>query len=190
MGNIDLIPLLTSFSVVLLAELGDKTQICTVMLSSRSSAFPMFLGAMSAFFIINGLSTLLGVELLSFLPQSVISLAAGLVFIFFGLISFFHKDRENILGKADAKSSFMKAFLLISLMELGDKTQIASIFLAAQFKDPLIVLAGIMLAFGILTGIGVLLGYKILRFIPERYLKIGTSIVFIILGGFIIFGAL
>ena len=42
MGNVDLIPLFASFSMVFLAELGDKTQICTVMLSSKSSAFSIF----------------------------------------------------------------------------------------------------------------------------------------------------
>ena len=187
MGNVDLIPLFASFSVVFLAELGDKTQICTIILSSRSSVFSIFLGAMSAFFIVNGLSVLLGRELLNFLPQTIISLAAGLIFILFGLISLLHKDRKTIFRNTNIKSSFIKTFLLISLMELGDKTQIASILLAAQFGDPLMVLAGVMLAFSVLTGIGVFLGCKILRFIPERYLKVGSSAVFIILGILLIF---
>ena len=190
MGNVDLIPLFASFSMVFLAELGDKTQICIVMLSSKSSAFSIFLGAMSAFFIVNGLSVLLGRELLNFLPQVIISLAAGLIFIFFGLISLLHKNRETIFRNTNIKSSFIKTFLLISLMELGDKTQIASMLLAAQFRNPLMVLAGVMLAFSILTGIGVFLGCKILRFMPERYLKIGSSAVFIALGALIIFEAI
>ncbi|MCD6470631.1 TMEM165/GDT1 family protein [Candidatus Bathyarchaeota archaeon] len=190
MGNVDLIPLFASFSMVFLAELGDKTQICTVMLSSKSSAFSIFLGAMSAFFIVNGLSVLLGRELLNFLPQIIISLVAGLIFIFFGLISLLHKNRETIFRNTNIKSSFIKTFLLISLMELGDKTQIASMLLAAQFRNPLMVLAGVMLAFSILTGIGVFLGCKILRFMPERYLKIGSSAVFITLGALIIFEAI
>ncbi|MEM1558580.1 MAG: TMEM165/GDT1 family protein, partial [Thermoproteota archaeon] len=48
----DLTPLLTSFTLVFLAELGDKTQICTIMLSSRSSAISVFSGAMTAFFVV------------------------------------------------------------------------------------------------------------------------------------------
>ena len=190
MNNVNLIPFFTSFSIVLLAELGDKTQICTVILSSRSSALSIFLGAMSAFFVVNGLSVLLGGELLSFLPQFIISLVAGLVFIFFGLISFLRKSRENVFRDFDKGSSFVKTFLLISLVELGDKTQLTSIFLAAQFKDPLMVLAGVMLAFSILTGTGVLLGCRILKFIPERYLRIGTAVIFLMLGGLLIFEAL
>ena len=62
--------------------------------------------------------------------------------------------------------------------------------LAAQFRNLLMVLAGVMLAFSILTGIGVFLGCKILRFMPERYLKIGSSAVFIALGALIIFEAI
>ena len=67
-------------------------------------------------------------------------------------------------------------------MELGDKTQLASIALAAELKNPLIVLVGIMLAFSVVTGIGVILGAKLLRLIPEKYLKIGTSLLFMFLG--------
>ncbi len=67
-------------------------------------------------------------------------------------------------------------------MELGDKTQLASIILAAELKNPLIVLGGIMLAFSIVTGIGVILGAKLLRLIPEKYLKTRTSLLFMFFG--------
>jgi putative Ca2+/H+ antiporter (TMEM165/GDT1 family) len=178
--SIDLAPLLASFSIIFLAELGDKTQICAIMLSSRSSALSVFAGALAAFFLVDGVGVLLGGELLSLLPHNLVSLAAGLTFILFGLISFIRKNEKVIFG--DVRIPFLKTFSLIALMELGDKTQAASILLAAQFKNPLMVLAGVMLAFSAITGIAVLFGYKILRLIPEYYLKIGTSLSFIIIG--------
>jgi len=67
-------------------------------------------------------------------------------------------------------------------MELGDKTQIASIALATQFSSPLIVFIGIMLAFILVTGIGVILGSKFIRLLPVKYLRIGTATLFILFG--------
>jgi putative Ca2+/H+ antiporter (TMEM165/GDT1 family) len=186
--ELDLAPLLTSFTLIFLAELGDKTQMCTIMLSSRSSATSVFSGAMTAFFIVDGLSALLGGELLSLLPRNIIGLAAGLTFIICGLMHLLRRESGKALDKAE--TSFFKTFSLVSLMELGDKTQMASILLAAQFKNPLMVLIGIMIAFSLITGIGVLLGSRILRLVEDRYLKIGTAIVFILFGFILIFEVL
>lgn len=76
----------------------------------------------------------------------------------------------------------ISAFTLIMLAELGDKTQLAAIALSAQSASPLLVLVGVMLAFLVITGIGVILGARILRLLPMKYLKIGTSALFIIFG--------
>jgi len=75
-------------------------------------------------------------------------------------------------------------------MELGDKTQLASIVLAAELNNPLIVLAGVMLAFSVVTGIGVIFGAKLLRLLPEKYLRIGTSLLFILFGCIFALGAI
>ncbi len=186
--DFDPTPLLTAFTLIFLAELGDKTQMCTIMLSSRSSAISVFSGAMTAFFIVDGLSALLGGELLSLLPRNIVGLAAGLIFILCGLISLFRREGGGTLDKVE--TSFFKTFSLIALMELGDKTQVTSILLAAQFKNPLMVLTGVMMAFSLITGMGVVLGSKILRLVEDRYLKIGTSTVFILFGFILIFEAL
>lgn len=177
---VDVVPLMTSFTFVFLAELGDKTQLAAIMLSSRSSAISVFAGSMLAFFLVNGLSALIGGELLGFLPSEWLSLISGLVFIFYGFFSLIHRN-EKIEIK-DQKATFLKTFSMISLMELGDKTQLASIFLAAEFKSPLIVLIGVMLAFAVVTGIGVIFGAKLLKLLPEKYLRIGASLLFILFG--------
>ncbi len=174
--------------MIFLAEMGDKTQICAIMLSSKGSASSVFLGAMAAFLLVDGLSALLGGEMLILLPHKILSLITGLTFIFFGFISLIYEGK-SILREKPGKT-LIQTFSLVSLMELGDKTQIASILLAAQLGSPILVLTGIMLAFAAVTGIGVFLGCKILRFIPEKHLKIITSAVFIIFGLLFIFEAL
>jgi len=178
--GLDTVPLLTAFAFVFLAELGDKTQLTAMMFSSKASAVSVFAGSMLAFFLVDGVSTLIGGELLRFFSSEWISLCSGLLFIFFGTLSLIRRNEKvEIEGQ---KASFLKTFSVISLMELGDKTQIASIVLAAELKNPLVVLVGVMLAFSVATGIGVIFGAKLLRLLPEKYLKIGTSLLFLLFG--------
>jgi putative Ca2+/H+ antiporter (TMEM165/GDT1 family) len=180
--------LITAFTFILLAEIGDKTQLTTIMLSSRSSAISVFSGAMLAFFLVDGLSAIIGGKLPDFIDCKWINLISGLVFILIGFFSFIYKNEKIILK--NQRMSFFNTFFIVSLMELGDKTQITSIVLAAEFCSPIIVLMGIMLAFSIITGIGIIFGIKILRLLPEKYLKILTSILFIIFGSFFIYNGI
>jgi len=186
--SIDMVPLMTAFTFIFLAELGDKTQLTAIMLSSKSSAISVFAGSMLAFFLVDGASALVGGELLSFLPYRLVAFTSGLVFIIFGAFSLIRSNEKIKIEQQ--KATFLKTFSLISLMELGDKTQLASIVLAAELKNPLVVLAGIMLAFSVVTGIGVILGAKLLRLIPEKHLKIGTSLLFIFFGLIFILNAI
>jgi len=133
-----------------------------------------------AFFIVDGLSALIGGSFSNFIPHSIIRMIAGLMFIVFGIFSF--RD-EGCKSNFDCGGrSFMNTFLLISLMELGDKTQLISIFTAATFNNPIMVLCGIMLAFSVVTSIGVIFGSKCLSLIPRKYLRIISTIIFLILG--------
>jgi len=178
--NLDVVPLITAFTFVFLAELGDKTNLTTMMLSSKAPAISVFAGSMLAFFLVDGVSTLIGGELLSFLPYKLVSLASGLLFIVFGAFSLIgRKERIEIKNQ---RATFIRTFSFVCLMELGDKTQLASIVLAAELNNPLIVLVGVMLAFSAVTGIGVIFGAKLLRLLPEKHLRIGTSLLFILFG--------
>ena len=67
-------------------------------------------------------------------------------------------------------------------MELGDKTQLITITLAAENPPIMVVLLGLTLAFALLTGAAVLVGAKLVSRLPMKWLKIGTSALFIILG--------
>ncbi|MCW4027617.1 MAG: TMEM165/GDT1 family protein [Candidatus Bathyarchaeota archaeon] len=184
----DLTPLATTFTFVFLAELGDKTQLTVIMLSSKSTVASVFAGSMLAFFLVDGLSAVIGGELLGLLPTEWVSLISGLVFAFYGFFLLFRRDKE--IEIRSEKATFLNAFSMISLMELGDKTQLASVLLAAEFKSPFVVLIGVMLAFSVVTGIGVVFGAKLLRFLPERYLRTATSLLFILIGFIFIIDAI
>jgi putative Ca2+/H+ antiporter (TMEM165/GDT1 family) len=97
--SMDMVPLMTAFAFVFLAELGDKTQLTAVMLSSRSSAISVFSGSMLAFFLVDGVSALIGGELLGFLPFKWVSFISGLVFIIFGIFSLIHSKEKIKIEK-------------------------------------------------------------------------------------------
>jgi putative Ca2+/H+ antiporter (TMEM165/GDT1 family) len=176
----DTLPLMATFTLVLFSELGDKTQLAIVALASKSSALTVLIGAMSAFLLVDGLSLLVGGELLSLLPYGLVGVGSGLLFVIVGVYSFIRGDRNTDV--TNQRATFLKTVSTISIMELGDKTQFATIVLASEFKSPFMVLVGIMSAFLVVTVMGVLIGVKLLRLLPERHLRILSSALYILFG--------
>ncbi len=174
---------LTAFSLIFIAELGDKTQLTILMLATRGNAIRVLIGAMMAFTLISTLSVFLGNFLSLFLPVPLLKLIAGTAFILIGAIfpiieksSF---EKRNIRGHFDLIGSFT----LISLMELGDKTQLATILLSIRYvNEYFTLLSGIFLAFLLLSLIGVSLGKLLIQRLPQKALKILTSALFLVLG--------
>ncbi|MCJ7667498.1 MAG: TMEM165/GDT1 family protein [Anaerolineae bacterium] len=83
---------------------------------------------------------------------------------------------------------FVSAFGLIFLAELGDKTQLAAMVMAARSHSPLAVFLGAMAGFGLLTLIGVAFGSLIMRFVPEAYVRFAAGGLFILFGILILLG--
>lgn len=179
----DALPIVSTFLLILVAELGDKTQLSVISLSSTYKWKHVFAGAMLAFLAVDGISLAVGGTLLALVPIRYVQIVSGIVFIIFGILPLLRKEkrREAVPKTKSATFPLIATFSLVALMELGDKTQILTITLAAQ-TAPILVLAGMMLAFTLLTGIAVLVGAKLVSRLPVKWLKIGTSILFIILG--------
>lgn len=79
-------------------------------------------------------------------------------------------------------------FITIFLAELGDKTQLASILMTSKTNKPVLVFIGTMLAFAVVTIIGVSVGGVITKFLPISFIKVGAAIAFIIIGILILVG--
>jgi putative Ca2+/H+ antiporter (TMEM165/GDT1 family) len=179
----DVLPIVSVFLLILVAELGDKTQLAVISLSSNYKASHVFAGAMLAFLAVDGVSLAVGGTLLALLPIRLVMIVSGAVFIVFGVIPWLSKDKEEKPQPLKKSKSLplLACFSLVSLMELGDKTQIMTITMAAE-TQPLLVLIGMTMAFAVLTGVAVLMGAKLLSRLPTKWLKIGTSALFIIIG--------
>jgi putative Ca2+/H+ antiporter (TMEM165/GDT1 family) len=187
----DTLPIISTFLLILVAELGDKTQLAIISLSSNYKGLHVFAGAMLAFLAVDGISLAVGGPLLALLPMRFVLIVSGIVFIIFGIIPFIiKKEKEDVKPqKRRSNLPLLACFSLISLMELGDKTQIITITLAAEIS-PILVLLGMALAFALLTGVAVIMGAKLLSRLPLKWLKIGTSALFIVLGAISIITAI
>ena len=177
----DFVPLISTFLLILVAELGDKTQLAVISLSCNYKVKHVFLGAMIAFLAVDGISSIIGGPLLALLPINIVQGVSGVVFIVFGVIPLIPRKEKEVELKKTSSLPLVACFSLVALMELGDKTQLITITLAAE-NPPIMVLAGLTLAFALLTGVAVLVGAKLVSRLPMKWLKIGTSALFIILG--------
>lgn len=161
---------MTALASTLIAELGDKTQLIIITLCSKWSKPTVFKGSMMAFSLIDGLSILLGRALASLMPLRLISLISGLAFISIGLYDYLTSNGES-LKTYSSRDSTMAAFTLVTLAELGDKTQLASIFLSAYFNHPLTVFLGVITALLAVTIVSVYLGSYVWKFFSKDSLK-------------------
>lgn len=178
----NLTPLIASFVLVTVAELGDKTQIAVITLSSRFKVFSVFSGAMLAFLLTAGIAVAIGDALTLVLPTFWIRIIAATIFLIFGLYTIISRKDEEQVKTKEARNAVFSSFSLITLMELGDKTQFAVIALSAEYESPLLVFIGVMMAFALITGLGAVVGTALTRFVPMRYIQLGSGLVFIILG--------
>jgi len=183
----DLLPLVSSFGIIALAELGDKTQITVMCLSANKKAKTVFIGAILGFALVDGISAMIGGTIAAFIPTQWIGIGAGVAFLGFGMYSLLSKVEEVELNTPSV--SLFHSFSMVFMMELGDKTQLSVIALAAEYKAPVMVFAGIMLALVLLTAISIAVGMVISRLVPMKYVKIGSSLVFIVFGVLFLWGA-
>ncbi|MBF0273492.1 MAG: TMEM165/GDT1 family protein [Magnetococcales bacterium] len=172
----------TTFALIFLAEIGDKTQLVCMTLAAKHRGWPVFIGATSAFVVLNVLAVAFGAALAQWLPANVMILIVAGLFAVFGIQSLRaagndEEEEENAEPKS-GKSILLSAFLLIFVAELGDKTQIAVASLAGT-APPIPVWVGSTLALGLSAGLGVVAGRQLLARISMKLLNKISGIFFL-----------
>ncbi|MBF0428948.1 MAG: TMEM165/GDT1 family protein [Magnetococcales bacterium] len=172
----------TTFALIFLAEIGDKTQLVCMTLAARHRGWPVFLGASLAFLLLNVLAVAFGAALAQWLPANVMILIVAGLFALFGIQSLRASgDDEEEDENAEPKSGssiLITTFMLIFVAELGDKTQIAVASLAGT-APPIPVWVGGTLALVLSAGLGVVAGRKLLARVPLRLLNKISGIFFL-----------
>jgi putative Ca2+/H+ antiporter (TMEM165/GDT1 family) len=181
---------LAAFLFVVLAEMGDKTQLLAMAFATRYPAFKVLVAVFLATIINHALAVTVGHFLTVYIPIEIISFIASLSFIFFGLWTL----RGDTLSGEDKKPSRFGPVLTVAiaffLAEMGDKTQLATISLAIEYGNLLQVLIGTTLGMVVADGFGIIVGIVLRKKIPERIIKYISATIFGAFGFIGVYGAL
>lgn len=166
-----------------LAEIGDKTQLSVLLLSTRTREYAQLLaGIMLAFLLADGFAILVGSWVTNVIPLHLVKLISGAVFILFGvMILRGDREAEEVESPLSSRSVFLSGFSMIFLSEWGDKTQIASALFAAEY-DPLMVLIGVMTALLVLSAMAIYLGKLLSSRIDRRQVTRVAGVAFLLIG--------
>lgn len=172
----------TAFIMVVLAEMGDKTQLLAMAFAARYPWKKVMLGIFVATVLNHFVAIAAGIYLSELIPKTTVEIVASIAFILFG----FWILKDDTLGDEDKKSRygiFLTVAIAFFLAEMGDKTQLATVALAAQIGDSLPeLLAGTTLGMMVADGIGIALGAALHRYVPDKIVKRIASIIFILFG--------
>lgn len=175
--------LFESFFLVLIAEMGDKSQILAMAFATRYPVRKVLLGILAGAFLNDGLAVLLGSMLSSFLPIDIIQIIAGFAFIIFAFWTLKPEKEEEEESKHKLKLGPVATVAFVYFLgEFGDKTQLTAITLASQAIYPVAILAGTVLAMFTTGALGIFIGSKLGDRVPEMAIKLVSSGVFLFFG--------
>lgn len=179
-----------SLGLILLMELGDKTMLTTMCLSAQYRRPGLvLLATMTALTTSSVVAIIIGYILSATLPVEIITYVSGILFLSLGIFTFARSNSE-VPDSCDNPGTLFGMFSLVLFSELGDKSQIAILALAAQSLFPVIVLTGSIIGFLIVNSVGVLAGNHAAERIPMKTIKKVVGLVFIIFGLLVLFGIL
>jgi len=183
--------LFVSTGVVALAEMGDKTQLLAFILAARfKKPVPIILGILAATLINHGLAGALGAWITSSLSPEILRWVLGVSFLGMAVWTLIpDKIEADETRVANRLGVFGATFVTFFLAEMGDKTQLATVALAAHYAAPLLVIAGTTLGMLIADVPAVLIGNKFAQKIPMKLVHAIAAAIFALMGVLTLVGA-
>jgi putative Ca2+/H+ antiporter (TMEM165/GDT1 family) len=176
--------LLISTGVVALAEMGDKTQLLAFILAARfKKPVPIILGILCATLINHGLAGALGAWITSLLSPDVMRWILGLSFIGMAIWTLIPDEiEEEETQVAKHMGVFGATLVTFFLAEMGDKTQLATVALAAHYATPVLVIAGTTLGMLLADVPAVFVGNQFAEKIPMKLVHRIAAGIFAVMG--------
>ena len=177
---------LVSTGIVGLAEMGDKTQLLALVLAARfRKPWPIVFGILVATIANHAMAGALGAWVTTFLGPQTLRWILGVSFIAMAVWMLIPDklDDDDIGKKPPRFGVFGTTVLVFFLAEMGDKTQIATVMLAARYDAYLWVVAGTTLGMMLANAPVVWLGSRVTQLIPLRVVHIVSALIFAVLGG-------
>ena len=183
--------LLVSTGVVALAEIGDKTQLLAFILAARfKKPVPIILGILLATIVNHGLAGALGAWITQTVSPEILRWVLGLSFIGMAIWTLIpDKIEEEETQVARRFGVFGATLITFFLAEMGDKTQIATVAMAAHYASPLMVVIGTTMGMLIADVPAVFVGDKLASRIPMKLVHSIAAAIFALLGLATLLGA-
>lgn len=182
------------FLTEFIAEMGDKTQLMLIALTSKYKLKDIILGTAAAILVLNGLAVLAGGLVSEFIPDWLIKATAALAFLYFAAstIAGDDDDEEEEEGKSKIKFAPLAVFCTFFVAELGDKTQLTAITFGANegMGAALIVWLGCSLGLFAADILGMLVGYLLKSKVPEGLLNTLAFAIFSVFGVYTLYQGL
>lgn len=176
-------PLLVSTGVVTIAEIGDKTQLLAMVLAARyRRPVPIVLGILVATLLNHALAAGLGVLVAQWLEGRLFQAAVGLAFIVMAGWALIPDKEDEDAASHTHGGVFLTTAVAFFLVEIGDKTQIATSLLAARFENLLLVTAGTTLGMMLANVPAVYLGEAATKVVPLKVVRIVAAVIFALIG--------
>jgi len=175
--------LFTSTLSVAIAEMGDKTQLLSLLLAAKfRNKLAIIMGILVATIINHAISAWFGVWLSKFLQDGWGVWLLGGSFIVVGLWLLIPDKDEETDSRFDKYGAFLVSTILFFLAEIGDKTQVATVLLGAQFQSTVIVTIGTTIGMLIANVPVVYMGDKLMQKIPLNLTRMIAAAIFIAVG--------
>ena len=179
-----------STGIVAIAEIGDRTQLLALLLAARyRKPLVIIAGIMVATILNHAIAAGLGVLIADWLGGRWFQLLVGagfLVMAAWALVP--DQEDEDALGKAHG-GVFLTTLIAFFLVEIGDKTQIATSLLAARFTDIVLVTIGTTLGMMLANVPVVYFGEATTKVVPLRYVRYAAAALFVVIGLWVIVAA-
>ncbi len=183
----DAIIVITTFAVIFLGELPDKTMFASLVLSTRGRPALVWLGAAAAFAIHVVIAVSVGITLFRVLPHRILDAAVCLMFAAGAALAAHEALTERRVKPAGPQRAanpvgtpariVATAFTVVFLAEWGDLTQILTANLAARYHAPLAVSAGAVLGLWAVCALAVVGGSSLVRWVDVKIVRIVTAVV-------------
>ncbi len=180
----------SSFLLVAASEMGDKTQLLALTLASRyRRPWTVMAGILVATVANHALASSVGAWISEHVPQRALALALAATFVAFGVWTLRPDTLEESRGP-ERLGAFLTTAVLFFLAEMGDKTQLATVALAARYDSVVRVTVGTTLGMLAADGLAVVLGERLAARVSSRRIRWGAAALFFLFGALSLWAAL
>ena len=179
--------LLTSIAVVAIAEIGDKTQLLAIVLAARfRKPLPIVLGIFVATLLNHAVAASFGYLVAQWLTGQTFQIVLGVAFVAMAAWALIPDKEDEGAGERSSGGVFLTTLIAFFLVEIGDKTQIATSLLAARFQNVALVTLGTTLGMMLANVPAVFLGEAVTRIVPMKVVRSAAAVIFAAIGLWIV----